>query len=37
MGETHDPHVVRMRFYADKQLEVTRRMTKVFQHLEHKA
>lgn len=35
--ETRDAHVVCMRFYGDKQLKVTRRMTKVFQYLQYQA
>lgn len=34
-GETRDAHVVCMRLYADKELEMTRRVTEVFQYLEH--
>ena len=36
-GEVRDYHVARMRFYADKNLHVTRRLMDLFQHLEHQA
>ena len=36
-GEVRDTHVARMRFYADKDLHVTRRLMEIFQHLEHQA
>lgn len=34
-GETRHAHVVLIRLYAENQLEVIRRMTKVLQFLEH--
>lgn len=34
-GETRDAHVVRLRFYADKDLEVSKRITRVFHHVKH--
>ena len=36
-GEVREAHVARMRFYADKELHVTKRMLQIFQHLEHQA
>ena len=35
--EARDTHVARMRFYADKELHVTKRMRGIFQQLEHQA
>ena len=34
-GETRDVHVARMRFYADRDLKVDKRLCDVFQHQEH--
>lgn len=36
-SELRDAHVLDMRFFADKELELTRWVTEVFQHLEHQA
>lgn len=37
-GETHDAHIARMGFYADRVLHVTKgQQGTVFQHLEHQA
>ena len=33
-GETREVHVARMRFYADKDLNITRQLTETFQHID---
>lgn len=37
LGKARDAHGVHMRFYADKELKMMRRVTEVFQRLEHHA
>ena len=36
-GDVRDAHVAGMKFYADNDLNVTKKIQDIFQHMEHQA